>query len=186
MAFFDEEYNLALALESDRVLLRGWLESDLEPWINLNLDPINLRYFPRTYSAEESQESFTRIAERLEENPTGLWAAEEKSSGEFMGFVGIAHQAIDGVSFMPCYEIGWRLDKKYWGKGYATEAATVVLKYGLEEIGIPQIYSYTAVGNLPSIKVMRKIGLRERPELAFEHPKIEVGNPTKSHVVFST
>lgn len=177
---------MAISLESDRVLLREWLASDLDPWISLNLDPENLRYFPRVYTVEESRSSFERSRDRLNENSFGFWAAEEKSSGDFMGFVGIAYQDIPGVAFMPCHEIGWRLDKKYWGNGYATEAARVVLGYGMHEIGLAEIFSFTAKFNAPSINVMRKIGLRERPELAFEHPKIDAGNPVKSHVVYST
>jgi RimJ/RimL family protein N-acetyltransferase len=177
---------MAIQLSSDRVLLREWVESDLQPWIVLNLDPENLHFFPRVYSAEESRASFIRISELLSQNPFGLWAAEEKSSGEFMGFVGIAEQDITGVSFMPCVEIGWRLDKKYWGKGYATEAAKVVLNYGVSALGLKEIYSYTAISNLPSISVMKKIGLRARPELAFAHPRIEDASPVKEHVVYST
>jgi len=177
---------MALELESSRVLLRGWKESDLTPWIALNLDPENLKYFPRTYSAEESRASFLRIRDLLNENSLGLWAAEEKSSGEFMGFVGLMQHNIPGIAFMPCCEIGWRLDRKYWGKGYATEAATVVLGYGLNELKLEEIFSFTARGNSPSINVMQKIGLRERPELAFEHPRIPDESPVKSHVVYST
>lgn len=177
---------MAIELESERVLLRGWKESDLEPWIALNLDPENLRYFPRIYSPEESRVSYSRIKEIFDSGPIGLWAAEEKSSGEFMGFVGIARQDIPGVSFMPCHEIGWRLDKQYWGQGYATEAARVVLDYGLNQVGLAEIYSFTAVHNLPSINVMKKIGLHERPELAFAHPRIEDSSPVKNHVVYST
>jgi ribosomal-protein-alanine N-acetyltransferase len=177
---------MASPLESERVLLRSWQPSDLAPWIALNLDAENLRYFPRTYSAEESQASFLRIRDLLNENSYGLWAAEEKSSGEFMGFVGLMHHNIPGIAFMPCYEIGWRLDKKYWGKGYATESAKVVLAFGVRELTISEIFSFTAKGNLPSINVMRKIGLRERPELAFEHPRIADDSPVKSHVVYST
>ena len=177
---------MAIPLESERILLREWLPEDLNPWISLNLDPENLRYFPKVYTQEESRLSFERIKDRFNANPYGLWAAEEKSTGEFMGFVGIADQDISGVAFMPCQEIGWRLDKKYWGKGYASEAAKVVLNFGLADIGLPEIYSYAAKSNLPSINVMRKIGLRERPDLAFEHPKIAAGSPVKSHVVYST
>lgn len=177
---------MAVSLESERVFLREWLPGDLATWISLNLDPENLRYFPRTYSAEESQASFLRIRDRLNAHPYGLWAAEEKSSGEFMGFVGIANQDIPDVEFMPCQEIGWRLDKKYWGKGYASEAAQIVLAFGLNEVGLKEIFSYAAKLNAPSINVMRKIGLHERPELAFEHPNIEVGNHAKSHMVYST
>ena len=177
---------MAIELETPRVLLRSWQDSDKEPWIALNADSENLRYFPRTYTSEESQASFQRFRELLDTNPFGLWAAEEKTSGEFMGFVGLARQELPGVSFMPCHEIGWRLDKKYWGKGYATEAATTVLEFGLKDLALPIIYSYTAVQNLPSINVMRKIGLQERPELTFEHPKIPDGNPVKTHLVYST
>ena len=177
---------VAIELESPRVLLRDWIESDLDPWIALNLDPENLRFFPRTYSAEESQASYLRIKEIFATTPFALWAAEEKSSGQFMGFVGIARQEIPGLSFMPCHEIGWRLDKKYWGKGYATEAARVVLEYGLTDVGLAEIFSFTATTNLPSINVMKKIGLRERPELAFAHPRIDDSSPVKNHVVYST
>jgi ribosomal-protein-alanine N-acetyltransferase len=177
---------LSPKLHSERVLLRHWRESDLRPWISLNLDPDNLKFFPRVYTKEESEASFKRMSERLENDSFGLWAAEEKASGEFMGFVGLANQDLPGISFMPCVEIGWRLDKKYWGKGYATEAAKVVLGYGLIEQSLPTIYSYTAISNLPSINVMTKIGLHLRSELAFEHPKIEIGNPMRSHVVYST
>jgi ribosomal-protein-alanine N-acetyltransferase len=177
---------MAVELESSRVLLRSWQQSDLEPWIALNLDPENLRYFPRIYSAEESHASFLRIRELLNENLFGLWAAQEKSSGSFMGFVGIAHHNIPGIAFMPCHEIGWRLDKKFWGKGYATEAAKVVLEYVVVELDMPEIFSFTAKGNFPSINVMKKIGLQERPELAFEHPRIDDESPLKSHVVYST
>ena len=177
---------MAIELDTPRVLLCAWEDSDLEPWISLNADSENLRYFPRTYTPEESLASFARLRDLLNENPFGLWAAEEKSSGEFMGFVGLAKQALPGVSFMPCHEIGWRLDKKYWGKGYATEAAKAALGFGLNELALPIIYSYTAHQNLPSINVMRKIGLRERSELTFEHPKIPDGNPVKTHLVYST
>ena len=177
---------MAVELETPRILLRAWRESDLEPWITLNLDPENLQFFPRTYSAEESHASYLRIREILNNNLFGLWAAEEKLSGEFMGFVGIARQEIPGVAFMPCHEIGWRLDKKFWGRGYATEAAQLILDFGLIEIKLGEIFSFTAAQNLPSINVMKKIGLRERAELAFAHPRIEDSSPVKVQVVYST
>ncbi len=177
---------MAVELQTPRVLLRAWREGDLEPWVALNSDAENLRFFPRLYSAEESRASHTRIRDLLNENSFGLWAAEERSSGQFMGFVGLARQEIPGVSFMPCHEIGWRLDKKYWGKGYATEAAQVVLNFGFGEVGLKEIFSFTAAQNLPSINVMRKIGLHERPELNFAHPRIDDASPVKFHVVYST
>lgn len=152
----------------------------------MNSDPITLRYFERTDTKEESEASFERIKSDLALHEFGLWAVEEKETGNFMGFIGLSEKYIEGVSFTPCIEIGWRLDKAYWGRGYATEGALEVLKFGLENLQIDQIYSYTAQINTPSINVMKKIGLIERPELEFEHPKISLGDNLRKHVVYST
>ena len=152
----------------------------------MNSDPITLKYFARTDTKEESEISFERIKSYLELHEFGLWAAEEKESENFMGFIGLSERFIEGVSFTPCIEIGWRLDKEFWGRGYATEGALEVLRFGQENLKIDQIYSYTARINTPSINVMKKIGLRERPELDFDHPKIDIGQSIRNHVVFST
>jgi ribosomal-protein-alanine N-acetyltransferase len=152
----------------------------------MNSDPINLKYFPRTYTKEESKTSFERFMNYLEANEFGLWAAEEKESENFMGFIGLSEQLLEGISFTPCIEIGWRLDRAFWGRGYATEGALEVLRFAQEDLKIDKIYSFTARLNIPSINVMKKIGLRERPDLDFDHPKINAGEPTRNHVVFST
>ena len=86
---------------------------------------------------------------------------------------------------MPCKEIGWRLDKRYWNKGLATEAAKTALEFVTKDLGIEEIYSYTSHLNLPSENVMKKIGLRSRPDLTFDHPRIELGNSHRRHIVYS-
>lgn len=177
---------MAQELNSPRIRLRHWQLNDLPNWISMNSDPITLRYFPRVFTEEESRASFERIRIFLEIHEFGLWAAEERETGKFMGFIGLSEQKLDGIAFTPCIEIGWRLDKSFWGKGYATEGAIEVLKFGQEHLGISEIFSFTSKLNLPSLNVMRKIGLRARPEFDFEHPKIDEGNPARKHVVFST
>ena len=177
---------MAQELDSTRLRLRNWQLEDLPRWIAMNSDPVTLKYFPRTYTKEESEISFERIRNYLELHEFGLWAAEEKESKKFIGFIGLSEQSLEGISFTPCIEIGWRLDKAFWGRGYATEGALEVLKFGLENLKIDQIFSYTARINNPSINVMKKIGLNARPELDFDHPKIDAGEPTRNHVVFST
>lgn len=152
----------------------------------MNSDKEVLKYFSRTDTETESMESFERNRIFLNENSFGLWAAEEKATENFMGFIGLSDRYLEGISFTPCIEIGWRLDKEFWGRGYATEGALEVLKFGQENLKIDQIYSYTARINTPSINVMKKIGLSERPELDFDHPKINAGEPIRNHVVFST
>jgi RimJ/RimL family protein N-acetyltransferase len=177
---------MAQELNSTRLKLRNWQVDDLPLWIAMNSDPITLKYFPRTHTKEESEVSFERFKSFLELHEFGLWAAEEKETGNFMGFIGLSEQNLEGISFTPCIEIGWRLDKAFWGRGYATEGAREVLRFAQENLKIGQIYSYTARINAPSINVMKKIELKERPELDFDHPKIDAGEPTRNHVVFST
>ena len=177
---------MAQELKTIRLKLRNWQAEDLPRWIEMNSDPVTLKYFVRTDTKEESELSFERFKNNLELHEFGLWAVEEKETGNFMGFIGLSEKFIEGVSFTPCIEIGWRLDKEFWGRGYATEGALEVLRFAQEELKIDQIYSYTARINTPSINVMKKIGLIERPELDFDHPKIDAGLPIRNHVVFST
>lgn len=171
--------------ESSRVLLRHWQDQDLPSWIEMNSDPETMIFFPRPRTAEESTESFEKLRSNLMVNEYGLWAAEEKSSGMFMGFVGISWQEVPTLAEPKCQEIGWRLAKKFWGNGYATEAARVVLDYAIETLKVEELYSITSVLNTPSINVMKKIGLIERPELKFQHPGIPEGNPLRPHLVHS-
>lgn len=173
-------------LNTPRLILRNWRLADLPIWIEMNSDPITLKYFPRTFTEAESRASFERIKSFLELHEFGLWAAEEKESEKFMGFIGLSEQYVEGISFTPCIEIGWRLDKSYWNKGYATEGASAVLKFGSEILKIDKIFSYTTRINTPSLNVMKKIGLTARPELDFDHPKIKTGEPLLSHLVYST
>ena len=110
----------------------------------MNSDPVTLKYFVRTNTKEESEISFERIKNFLELHEFGLWTAEEKKTESFMGFIGLSEQSLKGISFTPCIEIGWRLDKAFWGRGYATEGALEVLRFAQENLKIDQIYSYTA------------------------------------------
>jgi RimJ/RimL family protein N-acetyltransferase len=71
--------------------------------------------------------------------------------------------------FTPAVEIGWRLNKIFWGKGLATEAAEAVLRLGFLELGLSEIVSFTAEFNQPSIRVMQKIGMQSEPKDAFDH-----------------
>lgn len=175
---------MATQLSSERVLLRAWTEADLDPWITMNADPVTTRFYERPWTPEESRQSFARNRDFLTSHSYGLWAAEELQSGLFMGYVGIADRNHSDISFMPCQEIGWRLHRDFWGKGYATEAARLVLTHAMTDETIDDLYSYTAVINEPSINVMRKIGLRERPELAFIHPAVAPEHEVAPHVVY--
>lgn len=168
-------------IETSRLLLREWREEDLEPFIAMNRDPRVMRYFPEPYSPERTRAFYGRIQREFAERGCGLYAAEEKSSGRFMGFIGF-HGADFQAEFCPCVEIGWRLDTPFWNRGYATEGAKACLALGFGQLGFDQVYSFTAVQNLPSRRVMEKLGLAFYT--SFDYPRIPDGHPLRPHVCY--
>ena len=79
--------------------------------------------------------------------------------------------------------MGWRLAAKYWGKGYATEAARAALRVGFEQIALPEIVSFTSVGNIRSRAVMKRLGMRDTGE-TFEHPNVPAGSALREHCLY--
>lgn len=167
--------------ESDRLGFRLWKELDKEAFAKMNSNEEVMRYFPKPLNYKESDEFYNRIQEHFNTNGYGLWVAEIKDTKEFIGFIGLLIATFQ-AEFTPCVEIGWRLDNKYWNKGYATEGAKACLEYGFNELKLNQIYSFTAIINKPSQNVMNKIGLKKIDE--FLHPKVEEGDPLKPHVLY--
>jgi RimJ/RimL family protein N-acetyltransferase len=93
-------------LRTDRLLLRHWQESDLDPWAALNADPTVREHFPTVETREQSAESMALIAAALTERGWGLWALEVRDTGEFIGFTGL--NPVHGLPFEGV-EVGWRL-----------------------------------------------------------------------------
>lgn len=170
-----------IQLETPRLLLRQWREKDLEPFTAMNLDPQVMRYFPETRTPSQTRAFYERIQQEFTEKGYGLYAAEEKASGRFMGFIGF-HGADFAADFCPCVEIGWRLDVPFWNRGYATEGASACLAMGFEQIGFEQVYSFTAVPNYPSRRVMEKLGLEFYA--SFDYPGIPEGHLLRPHVCY--
>ncbi|CAG7636127.1 GNAT family N-acetyltransferase [Paenibacillus allorhizosphaerae] len=168
-------------LETSRLRLRDWEESDLEPFGRLNADEEVMRYFPKTLSTEETNAFYHTIVSEFNECCFGLYAVEVKENKQFIGFIGF-HRATFEADFTPCIEIGWRLKREAWGKGYATEGASACLQYGFNELGFSDVYSFTAEVNQPSKNVMIKIGMRFVK--MFNHPKVEKESPLYPHVLY--
>jgi ribosomal-protein-alanine N-acetyltransferase len=81
-------------------------------------------------------------------------------------------------------EVGWRLSREHWGKGYATEAASKALAHGFGALGLAEIVSFTAVTNQRSRRVMEKLGMTHDPNDDFEHPALPPGHPLRRHVLY--
>jgi RimJ/RimL family protein N-acetyltransferase len=170
-------------LETDRLLMREWQEGDLKPFAEMGQDPDVMRYFPKQMSQEDAEQFITKSNLFLQHKGFTLWATTVKESGQFAGFVGLAEPSYQ-THFTPCVEIGWRLSKKFWGQGFATEAARRVLKYAFEDLNLPEIVSFTTVLNTPSMKVMERIGMIRDTGGDFDHPKIPVDHPLCRHVLY--
>ena len=171
-----------IEFETDRLRLRQWQVADREPFAELNADPRVMEFFPATLDRPSSDAMADRCESLIAERGWGFWAAEVKASSQFIGFVGL-HIPDPQLPFSPCVEIGWRLAFECWGKGLASEAARGALRAGFERLNLPEIVSFTAVGNLRSRAVMERLGMREAAN-TFDHPHIPVGSPLRLHCLY--
>ncbi len=169
-------------LETNRLLLRQWKDSDLEPFVTLNADPRVMEFFPDTLSREYTDGMVQKCKERIAERGWGFWATELKETREFIGFIGL-EEPNSGLTFEPCTEIGWRLSYRHWGMGYATEGAKKALRFAFEDLQKDEIVSFTAVQNTRSESVMKKLGMR-RCESTFEHPNVAEETGLKTHCLY--
>lgn len=170
-------------LTTERLLLRTWRETDREPFAEINFDPKVMEFMPHSLSRDESDQFFDRIQAHFARHGFGLYAAEHRATGEFMGFIGLQVPGFD-APFMPAVEIGWRLGAKWWGQGFATEGGREVAGHAFEVIGLEGLISFTASINLRSRRVMEKLGMRHDPAEDFDHPKLPPGHRLRPHVLY--
>jgi len=167
---------------TDRLIMRQWRKADRPPFAKLNADPRVMQYFPDLLNKKMSDAMVDRLSDHIAQRGWGLWALEEKQSGDFIGFVGL-HVPVVVLPFSPCVEIGWRLARDYWGKGYAIEAAKAALNFGFDQVNLDEVVSYTPVNNLRSRAVMLRLQMQESSD-QFEHPSIADAHPLKRHCLY--
>lgn len=171
-------------LETGRLCLRQWIDEDYSVYARLNADPMVMRYFPKVLSEQESYEQAGKLRSLITERSWGVWAVELKASGEFIGITGLHTQTGDsGIPHAPLTEIAWRILATHWGKGYASEAARRALQFAFEELALDAVYSFTAQVNMPSQRVMIKVGMENTGE-EFNHPKLERGHELERHRLY--
>ncbi|MFB0633164.1 GNAT family N-acetyltransferase [Streptomyces sp. AB3(2024)] len=168
-------------LKTERLVLRGWRESDIGPWAAMNADPEVRRYFSRVLTPEQSAASAARFQAALEERGWGWWAVEVVATGEFIGLTGL-DPVDEGMPFTGV-EAGWRLARSAWGQGFATEAALAAVSFGLDALALPEVLAVTAATNLPSQAVMRRIGMTYDPAGDFDDPE-EPEGPLRRNVLY--
>lgn len=172
-------------IETKRLILRTWQESDYEPMCQINQDKLVMEYFPELLDEKQTQKLISKVDKHYKDHGFTFYATELKDTHEFIGMVGLAYVEMSFTEhFTPNIEIGWRLAHKFWGKGYATEAASAVLDYAFNKINLKEVVSFTTVNNERSRRVMEKIGMTNNPSDNFDHPKIPDDHPLKRHVLY--
>lgn len=172
-----------IQLESSLLQLRGWQEKDRTSFYQLNSHPTVMRYFPSVLDRPQCDHLLDSIIAKFSaQGGWGVWAAELKSSGELIGFIGLNIPS-DTLPFSPCVELIWRLKPEFWHQGLATEGASAVIKFAFEQLNIHELVAFTAVPNTPSESVMKRLGMIKQPN-NFYHPALPDGHWLQEHVLY--
>ncbi|PKA83808.1 RimJ/RimL family protein N-acetyltransferase [Ulvibacter sp. MAR_2010_11] len=166
-------------IETERLGLRNWLPSDEKPFIEMCKDQAVMQHFPKPLSNVETITLIQRLQNHFHEHGYCYFAVDELETAEFIGFAGIMNQTWES-EFTPCVDIGWRLKKTAWGKGYATEAAKACLEAAFNQFQIKEVLAFTTDTNTASENVMKKIGMEYIGTV--QHPMM-VGDPRFKHCV---
>lgn len=142
---------------TERLLIENWQADDWQAFRYIATNPQVTRYIGdgQTWDDERIQQWVIRQIDNYAEHGFALWKLVEKKSGRLIGFCGLQYLADTGE-----IEIGWWLAEDCWGKGFATEAAKSVLKYGMEPLQLKRIIAIAHSENRASINVMKKLGMK--------------------------
>ena len=156
--------------ETARLRLRRWSTDDLDAYARLCADPEVMRYLGgRPFTRAQSEQQMRGFMEHWDAHGFGLWAVDHFDDHRFIGFIGLSTH-----TWFPGVEVGWRLDRDYWGRGLATEGAAVSLRFGFEELGLDRIVSIHPPENVRSRRVMEKSGLTFDLETVLPHNQLLV------------
>lgn len=172
----------AAGLDTPRLVLRQWREADRGSFAAINADPAVMEFFPSLQDRAASDAMIDGWRAQIDAQGWGNWAVERRDSGELAGFVGLTRPR-RALPFTPCVEVGWRLGRAHWGRGFATEAARTALAYGFENAGLAEIVSFTALVNRRSVAVMEKIGMANA-RADFDHPALPEGHVLRRHCLY--
>jgi RimJ/RimL family protein N-acetyltransferase len=168
-------------IETSRLVLRPWRDSDLDPFSELNADPI-VMHFLRGALTRDASDAYVRRAQlHMAEHGYCRWAVEAPGLAPFIGTVGLAHVRYE-ASFTPAVDVAWRLDRHFWGQGYATEAARAAIADGFTRVGLREIVAMTTLGNIASQRVMQRLGMTRSIE--FDHPLLAEDSPLRRHILY--
>ena len=173
-------------LETERLILRPWTEADLPVLAGFSLDPVLMRHFGKAELLDDSRERFERMQAFDRELGYAFKAVVRKADGAIIGNCGLKPITLQ-PDVLPLaraddIETGWLFRQDCWGQGYALEAATAVLDWGLSLS--PRVIAITAKSNAPSWGLMRRLGMAHMPEWDFDYPDVAEGHFARASLVY--
>ncbi len=172
-----------MRLETERLLIREWEDADRAPYARFAGDPDVRRYYIDVLTRRQTDEMIDRFIAGYRRDGFGFLPVIRKADGALLGDVGIIPVGMP-IRGNPPVEIGWLLGKDYWGQGYAPEAARAWLDHAFGALGLPEVVAWTARINLPSQRVMQKLGMTRDPADDFAHPKVPADHELRPHVLY--
>jgi len=169
---------MAFAIRTPRLLLREWQDEDEARFLEMSTDPAQLEYLPPGDPA-----AVARVRAHWAQHSFGYFAVELPGECPFIGVIGLDWVRWQ-LRFTPAVQVGWRLARRYWGKGYALEAARAAIEDGFFRLGLAEIVAYTVPANRRSWAVMERLGMTHDPNDDFDHPHYPPGHPLSRHVLY--
>jgi RimJ/RimL family protein N-acetyltransferase len=152
-------------IETARLVLRTWRPADRPAFAEINSDPeVTEHVGGRPLTRAESDAIVVRAERSWEERGYGWYALESQETGDLLGFCGLQHHRAIPADV----EVGWRLARHAWGRGFATEAALVCRDLAFDVLDLDRLISVTIEANTRSLRVMEKLGMRPWRRLPFE------------------
>ena len=172
-----------MMLSTPRLILREWRDEDLVPLAAMTTDPEVMRFFTGIRPRPRSDAWAARVQAHFEQHGFGIWAVEAPGVAPFIGFVGLSTIPPDFPTGAGV-EIVWTLDRPFWRRGYALEAARAAIDDGFTRLRPGEILAFTATINLPSRTLMERLGMTRDAAGDFEHPRVPVGHSLRPHVLY--
>lgn len=171
-------------LETSRLVLRPWQNSDRVPFAVVNADAqVRKYYYPSLLTAGETNELIDEANEQFAKEGFGFLAVERKADGALIGGAGLSRPGPEVPGEFPL-EIGWILGRAYWRQGYATEISQHCLDFAWQELRTHCVIGYTSAINAPSRRAMEKIGMIHVDGGDFDDITVPPGNILRPHVLY--
>lgn len=156
---------MSSVVETEQLFLRKLTMDDLQVLHSILSDEEVMEYYPKAFDMNKTKSWLEWNIDNYRKYGFGLWAVILKENNQFIGDCGITMQNIHN-NLVP--EIGFHINKRFWNKGYATQAAKACLQYAFDVLQLDEVYCYQKYTNIPSRRIAEKMGMKLQEEYADE------------------